>query len=96
MYRSGVYYDSAEDAPIVDYHMNFIRNRKKVPAATNAALTVNDPNHDPNGPRQCYAEAMRLKSFHPADEEHQNYLKRHPELSTHIDFALLKDLGIIK
>ena len=62
---------SAEDAPIVDYHMNFIRNRKKVPAATNAALTVNDPNHDPNGPRQCYAEAMRLKSFHPAEEEHQ-------------------------
>ena len=89
-------YASAEDAPIVDYHMNFIRNRKKVPAATNAALTVNDPNHDPNGPRQCYAEAMRLKSFHPADDEHQGYLKRHPELSTHIDFALLEELEIIK
>ena len=96
MYRSGVYYDSAEDEPIIDYHMNFIRNRKKAPAATNAALTVNDPNHDPNGPRQCYAEAMRLKSFHPAEEEHQGYLKRHPELSTHIDFALLEELEIIK
>ncbi len=96
MYRSGVYYTSAEDEPVIDYHMNFIRNRKKIPAATNAALTVNDPNHDPNGPRQCYAEAMRLQSFHPADDEHQGYLKRHPELSTHIDFALLKELGIIK
>ena len=96
MYRSGVYYVSAEDEPMVEYHMNFIRNRKKAPAATSAALTINDPNSDPAGARRCYAECMRIESFHPAEREHQNYLRRHPELKTHIDFALLKQLEIIQ
>ena len=94
--RSGVYYVSSEDEPMVEYHMNFIRNRKKVPAATGAALTINDPNSDPAGARQCYAECMRIESFHPAEREHQNYIRRHPELKTHIDFALLKQLEIIQ
>ena len=96
MYRSGVYYTSAEDEPMVEYHMNFIRNRKKIPAATDDSITVNDPNSDPAGARQCYAEAKRLKNFTPAAEEHQNYLKKHPEVNTHIDFALLKELHIIR
>ncbi len=96
MYRSGVYYVSAEDAPMVEYHMNFIRNRKKVPAATGAQLTINDPNSDPAGARQCYAECMRLRSFYPAEEEHQGYLKNHPGLKTHIDFDLLEKLEIIQ
>ncbi len=96
MYRSGVYFASAEDAPMVEYHMNFIHNRKKAPAATSAQLTINDPNSDPVGARRCYAECMRLKSFHPAEEEHQNYLRSHPGLKTHIDFALLEKLEIIE
>lgn len=95
MYRSGVYYVSAEDEPVVEFHMNFIRNRKKIPAATDAGITINDPNSDPAGARQCYAEVRRLQSFIPAEEEHQHYLKKHPEAKTNIDFALLKTLGII-
>lgn len=96
MYRSGVYYSSAEDEPMVEYHMNFIRNRKKIPAATADAITVNDPNHDPAGARVSYAECMRLKNFYPAEDEHQGYIRLHPNLSTHIDFALLKKLNIIE
>ena len=96
MYRSGVYYVSAEDAPMVEYHMNFIRNRKKLPAVTGAEITINDPNSSSSGIRQCYAEAMKLKSFRPAKEEYQHYLRKHPEASTRIDFALLKELNIIR
>ena len=96
MYRSGVYYISAEDKPMVEYHMNFIQNRKKALAATSAPITMNDPNHDPVGARKCYAEAMRLESFYPASDLHQNYLKHHAVPRTNIDFALLKDLAIIR
>ncbi len=96
MYRSGVYFTSAEDEPIVSYHMNFIRNRKKTPAATEAALTVNDTTQDLAGARRCYAEAMRLQNFQPADPEHQDYLKQHPETKTHIDFGRLLELKIIR
>ncbi|MGP1367206.1 MAG: peptide-methionine (S)-S-oxide reductase [Schwartzia sp. (in: firmicutes)] len=96
MYRSGVYYISAEDKPMVEYHMNFIQNRKKALAATGESITMNDPNHDPVGARKCYAEAMRLESFYPAADLHQNYLKHHAVPRTNIDFALLKDLAIIR
>ena len=96
MYRSGVYYLSSEDEPIIEYHMNFIHNRQKVPAATEAALTLNDPTSDPIGARRCYATARRLVNFYPAEEEHQQYLKKHPEEKTCIDFCRLKELAIIQ
>ncbi len=96
MYRSGVYYLSTEDEPMIEYHMNFIHNRQKVPAATEAALTLNDPNSDPIGARKCYATARRLTSFYPAEELHQHYLRSHPAEKTYIDFVRLKDLAIIQ
>lgn len=96
MYRSGVYYISAEDEPIIEYHMNFIRNRKKAPATTGAKLTLNDPNSNPVGVRKCYAEAMRLKNFYPAEDSHQHYFREHLPEKTHIDFNRLKALAIIE
>lgn len=96
MYRSGVYYDSAEDEPIIAYHMNFIQNRKKIPAASDSSLIVNDPNHEAAGIRQCHAEAMRIKNFYPAEELHQNFLRRFPLTKTFIDFKKLEELSIIK
>lgn len=96
MYRSGVYYVAAEDKPMVEYHMNFIQNRKKALSATSANITVNDPNSNPVGARKCYVEAKRLESFYPAADIHQNYLKHNSVLKTHIDFALLKELNIIQ
>jgi len=96
MYRSGVYYLSSEDEPLIEYHMNFIHNRQKVPAATEAALTLNDPTSDPVGARRCYATFRRLASFYPADAEHQQYLTKHPEEKTCIDFCRLKELAIIQ
>jgi peptide-methionine (S)-S-oxide reductase len=96
MYRSGVYYISADDEPIVEYHMNFIHNRQKTPAVTGAKLTLNDPNSDPTGPRKCYAEAQQLKSFYPAEETHQDYFRHHLRENTYIDFKRLKALAIIQ
>ena len=98
MYRNGVYYVSAEDAPIISYFLSFIQNRKKIPAATDSALIVNDPNSDPAGTRVCHVEALRLKSFHPAEDEHQDFLRRFPLAlkKTYIDFVRLKELSIIE
>ena len=61
--NSGVYYTMAEDAPQVELHMNFIANRGKELAASNAAITINDPNSNPKRARKCFAVAGRLKSF---------------------------------
>jgi len=95
MYSSGVYYAAAEDAPLVDLHMNFIANRGRPPAAAEASLTLNDPNHDRRLLRRCYARAMPLQCFQPAGEEHQHYLRKHPGGHTFIDFFRLRELRII-
>ena len=90
MYRAGVFYASAEDEPQVQLHMNFIANRGKAPTTGNAGLIVNDPNSNPKLARKSYALAEPLKSFQPAEAEHQDYLARHPETETHIDFVKLR------
>lgn len=91
MYRAGVFYTDREDEPQIQLHMNFAANRGKPPAANQAGLTVNDPNSNPKLSRKFYALAEPLKSFQPAEEEHQNYLERHPEAETFIDFAKLRE-----
>lgn len=96
MYRSGVWYNSGEDAVIIDYYMNFIQNRQKTPAATEAKLTMNDPNSQKVNLRRCFAKAGKLQSFYPAEEEHQRYLSKHPDKKTHIDFKKLKELKILQ
>ena len=91
MYRAGVYYSDAEDAPQVELCMNFIANRGKPPAATGANLTMNDPNSDRRLTRKCYATCGRLKTFHEAEASHQDFLNRHPYIRTYIDFAKLNE-----
>ena len=96
MYQCGVFYDDPEDEPQIEYHMNFIASRGRPPAATCANLTMNDPNSNPKLGRKCYAKAKLLENFHPAEEEHQDFLARHPERKTFIDFPRLHELGILE
>ena len=88
--KVGVYYTSSEDEPQVELHLNFIANRGKQPAVACVGLTINDPNSNPKFARKCYAKASRLTKFTPASEDHQNYIRKHPELKTDIDFTKLK------
>ena len=90
MYRAGVFYVSAEDEPQVQLHLNFIANRGKAPVVGNAGLTVNDPNSNPKLARKLCAIAAPLENFQPAEAEHQDYLARHPEAETYIDFDKLR------
>lgn len=89
MYRAGVFYAAGEDEPQVQLHLNFIASRGKAPAVGNAGLTVNDPNSNPRLTRKLCAVAEPLRSFQAAEEEHQDYLARHPEAETFIDFVKL-------
>lgn len=88
--ETGVYYTSGEDEPQVELHLNFIANRGKQPAVSCVGLTINDPNSNPKFARKCLAKASRLKKFTLAEEEHQNYLRKHPESATDIDLKKLK------
>lgn len=87
---SGVFYPSGEDEPQVELHLNFIANRGRQPAVSCVGLTVNDPISNPKFARKCLARAARIKKFAAFDESEQNYLLKHPEAKTDIDFKKLK------
>lgn len=89
-YRSGIYYTDEEDHMQAEFCLNFIRNRGKPPSVGESHITVNDPNTVPKFARRCYAQIGKLKTFCLSSEEHQDYLARHPDIKTRIDFAKLK------
>ena len=62
----GVYYSSGEDAPQVEFYMNFVSNKGKCPAGTSAEFIMNDPNSNPRLTRKCYVNFGRLKNFFPS------------------------------
>ena len=65
----GIYYNSGEDEPQVEFHLNFIANLGKEPVVTRACLTINDPHIDKKV-RKCYVKVGRLIKFDvmPAEE----------------------------
>jgi len=86
----GVYYNSGEDEPQVELHLNFIANRGREPVVSKACLTINDPNSNPRLARKCFVKVGRLINFFAAPEAEQNFLRKHPEISTDIDLTKLK------
>lgn len=87
--KLGVYYNSGEDEPQVELHLNFIANRGKEPVVSKACLTINDPNID-KIVRKCFVSVGRLINFVAAPESEQNFLRKHPEIKTEIDLTKLK------
>ena len=85
----GVFYSSGEDEPQVELHLNFIANRGREPVVSKACLTINDPNVD-KVVRKCFVSVGRLINFTAAPEDEQNFLRKHPEISTDIDLTKLK------
>ncbi|MBR6888803.1 MAG: peptide-methionine (S)-S-oxide reductase [Selenomonadaceae bacterium] len=85
----GVYYNSGEDEPQIELHLNFIANRGKEPVVSKACLTINDPHID-KIVRKCYVRVGRLINFVAAPEAEQNFLRKHPEIKTDIDLTKLK------
>ncbi len=85
----GVYYNSGEDEPQVELHLNFIANRGREPVVSKACLTINDPHVD-KVVRKCYVKVGRLINFVTAPDDEQFFLRRHPEIKTDIDLTKLK------
>lgn len=85
----GVYYNSGEDEPQVELHLNFIANRGREPVVSKACLTINDPHVD-KVVRKCYVKVGRLINFVAAPEAEQFFLRKHPEIKTDIDLTKLK------
>ena len=59
--KLGVFYNSGEDEPQVELHLNFIANRGREPVVSKACLTINDPNSKII--RKCFVKVGRLISF---------------------------------
>jgi len=85
----GVYYNSGEDEPQVELHLNFIANRGKEPVVSKACLTINDPHVD-KIVRKCFVKVGRLINFVAAPDDEQFFLRKHPEIKTDIDLTKLK------
>ena len=85
----GVCYNSGEDEPQVELHLNFIANRGREPVVSKACLTINDPNVD-KVVRKCFVKVGRLINFVAAPEAEQNFLRKHPEIKTDIDLTKFK------
>lgn len=88
-YRAGVWYEDEEDLPQLELYMNFLRNRGKSPAVTNAKLTINDPNTTKKV-QHCYAGIHRQDRFTPAPDNDQHYYETHDTADTYIDFDKLR------
>lgn len=84
----GVYYNSGEDEPQVELHLNFIANRGREPVVSKACLTINDPNS--KIVRKCYAKVGHMTKFTAAPEEEQFFLRKHPEINSDIDLTKFK------
>lgn len=88
--KLGVYYNSGEDEPQVELHVNFIANRGKEPVVSKACLTINDPNIEQKFSRKCLVKVGRIKNFIAAPEVEQHFLRNHPEIQTAIDLTKFK------
>lgn len=90
VYRAGIFYESAEDEPQIALYLTFLAGKGRCPA-TGEHLTLNDPNSSAAARRVMHATMERLSSFQPAAEEHQGYLRRHPETKTYINLTQLPE-----
>ena len=86
----GVYYNSGEDEPQIELHLNFIANRGKEPVVSKSCLTINDPNSDFKRSRKCFVKVGRLTGFSAAQEDKQFFIRKNPEIFTDIDLTKLK------
>lgn len=73
----GVYYNSGEDEPQVELHLNFIANRGREPVVSKACLTINDPHVD-KVVRKCFVKVGRLINFVAADDAEQFFFAQAP------------------
>ncbi len=97
-YRSGIYYTQREDEPILQYFMDFMKQRGRQPAITDSDMIMNEETDRYSGP-DIVTELAMLENFYPAEEEHQQYLQKNPDGYCHIDAELLTalaDEGMIK
>ena len=92
MYRCGVYYQHGEDLPQLGLHFSFAANRGRPPAICGDEMVINDPNSKAELRRPLKARLEKMNTFIPAEEEHQDYLMKHPDENTWVDINRFKEL----
>lgn len=90
----GIYYDSLEDEPQIEYYINFLNSRGREPLVSSACVTVNDPMPAETAARRCQIEVGRVHCFLPL-EEYAQYRDTAPPAKSAIDYAGLFAAGIL-
>ena len=83
-YRTGVYYTCSDDLPIIRDAFNKL------------SAEINQSDDKSGKKNELAVELTPLLSFYPADEYHQNYLKKHPDGYCHIPAELFSQAGMSK
>lgn len=74
-YRTGIYYTSPDDAPVVEAMIATLQRRYSRPLAI---------------------EYGPLKNFYPAEDYHQDYLRKNPGGYCHVDPALFREAAAMR
>lgn len=90
----GIYYDSAEDEPQIEYYINFLNSRGREPQMNMACVTVNDTIPKGSITRKCQIQVCRMHRFQPL-EEYAQYRETMPPKKSTIDYAALFAAGIL-
>ena len=93
-YRTGVYYTDPADEPMLEQYFNRLRQRGQE-GATSVSEIMSHEEQAALGGKKMQTELLPLENFYTAEEEHQNYLKKHPQGYCHINLAALERAGLI-
>ena len=88
-YRTGVYYTDPADESMLEQYFNRLRQRGQ-----ESPMTIHETTAARGG-KKIQTELLPLENFYTAEEEHQNYLKKHPQGYCHINLAALERAGVI-
>ena len=91
MFMCGVYYNTPEDLPQIQLHLNFMANRTNPPAVAGSNLTINDPVSDQKQRRKLFVKSEVIKTFVEAEETHQDYFEKNPDAPRQIDIQKFKE-----
>lgn len=95
-HRTGVYYESWEDAIQIEYYFRFLTTRGMEPVTTDSNIVMNDSVTRGIERRPLLTELGKIKRFVPAPEEEQRYLQKNAEASSKYDLEALKADGLIR
>lgn len=94
-FRTGVYYETADDVFQIEYYFRFLRMRGTEPVTTDSAIVMNDSVTRNLDTRPILTEMEKFLRFIPMPEEQQFYLRKNPDAPKVLDIDAIVADGLI-